>query len=324
MHDFIAIGDVVTDAFIKLKEASVSPEHDNLILAFGDKVPYESVEVVPAVGNAANATVSAARLGLNSALVSHLGDDDNGDACLKRLGEENVATDFVTVEAGKKSNYHYVLWYDNDRTILVKHEQYERKMPNIGNPKWLYLSSLGENTLEYHKQVESYLNANPEISFAFQPGTFQMKMGRSVLEGLYRRSKIFFCNREEARRILAVDTADVNELLKQIKNLGPETVVITDGPKGAYTHDGTNMWFQPIYPDPKPPYERTGAGDAFASTAVAALALGLDMQTALSWAAVNSMSVVQEVGAQKGLLSRSQIKQYLNTAPEQFKIQKLS
>ena len=30
----------------------------------------------------------------------------------------------------------------------------------------------------------------------------------------------------------------------------------------------------PIYPDPIPPYERTGAGDSFASAFISALALG--------------------------------------------------
>ena len=324
MHDFIAIGDTVTDAFIKLKEAELNPEKDKLTMAFGDKVPYESVEVIPAVGNSANASVSAARLGLSSALVSYLGNDHHGDESLKRLKEENVSTELVSVQAGKQSNYHYVLWYGDDRTILVKHQEYERVMPEMGKPKWLYLSSLGEDTLEYHKQIESYLNNNPEVSFAFQPGTFQMKIGKDALQPLYKRAKIFFCNVDEAKRILNTDTSDIKELLKQIKELGPEIAVITDGPKGAYAYDGTNMWFQTPYPDPKPPFERTGAGDAFASTTVSALALGLDLSTGLSWGAINAMSVVQQVGAQKGLLSRSQIEEYLKSAPTDFQIKKLT
>ena len=105
--------------------------------------------------------------------------------------------------------------------------------------------------------------------------------------------------------------------------LGPKIMVITDGPKGAHAFDGKNFWFQPPYPDPKPPFERTGAGDAFSSTTVAALALGNDLPTALSWGAVNSMSVVQEIGAQKGLLTRPQIKQYLQDTPPDFRAKQL-
>jgi len=39
MHDFIAVGDIVTDAFIKLKDASVhcdvNKEHCTITMAFG-------------------------------------------------------------------------------------------------------------------------------------------------------------------------------------------------------------------------------------------------------------------------------------------------
>jgi len=315
-YDFVAIGDIVSDAFIRLKEASVncdvSKEHCTISMTFGDKIPYESVEVINAVGNAPNAAVSASRLGLKSALITNLGEDQDGKECLESLRRDGVSTDFVSVHKDKKTNYHYVLWYEDDRTILVKHEEYEYKFPDIGEPKWLYLSSLGETTLPYHQSIAQYLKAHPSVSLAFQPGTFQMKLGKEALKDIYEQTKIFFCNVEEAERILGVDTLGIQELLKRMRALGPEIVVITDGPRGAHAYDGQDFIDQPPFPDPKPPHERTGAGDAFASTTVSALALGKDLRTALSWGAVNSMSVVQQVGAQKGLLLRSDLEKYLN------------
>lgn len=313
MHDFIAVGDTVIDAFIRLKDAEVSEDRSKLLLSFGDKVPYESIEEVPAVGNAANASVSAARLGLSAGLVTNLGSDANGQKCLDRLKEEKVSIEFVSTEEGKKTNYHYVLWYGDDRTILVKHEQFNCQFPALGGStaKWLYLSSLGENTLEYQLSIAEYLKAHPNINLAFQPGTFQLKLGTEKLRDIYTRAKIIFVNVAEAEHIVGMDTLGIEELLKRVKALGPEIVVITDGPKGAHAYDGNKIYTQLPYPDPKPPFERTGAGDAFASTTVAALALGLDLKTALSWGAVNSMSVVQQVGAQKGLLTREQIEKYL-------------
>lgn len=328
MHDFVAIGDIVTDAFIRLKDASVScdvnREHCTITMAFGDKIPYESVEIVKAVGNSSNAAVSTARLGLKSALVTNMGDDQNGLGCLGSLKKDNVATDFVSIHRGKETNYHYVLWYEDDRTILVKHQEYERTFPDIGSPKWLYLSSLGGNTLPYHKQVAEYLKNHPDISLAFQPGTFQIKLGKDELKDIYERTKIIFCNVAEAEKILGINTLGTTELLKRLQALGPKIAVITDGPKGGYAYDGENMWFQPPYPDPKPPYERTGAGDALASTTVAALILEKNLETALQWGMINAMSVVQQVGAQKGLLTRSQIEEYLKDAPVEFQTKKLN
>ena len=69
--DFVAIGDTTIDAFIRIKEASVNcdinKENCQICFDFANKVPYESVTIVPAVGNSANAAVAAARLGLQSA-----------------------------------------------------------------------------------------------------------------------------------------------------------------------------------------------------------------------------------------------------------------
>ncbi|PIP55842.1 MAG: hypothetical protein CO183_00025 [Candidatus Zambryskibacteria bacterium CG_4_9_14_3_um_filter_42_9] len=328
MHNFVAVGDIVTDAFIKLHDARVNCKIDHedctISMAFGDKIPYELVTVVRAVGNCANASVAASRLGLSSALVSNLGDDQNGKECLETLEKDKVDTVFMKTHQGKETNYHFVLWYEDDRTILVKHHEYDRTFPDIGEPKWLYLTSLGGDTLEYHDFVVEYVKKHPQVLLAFQPGTFQIKIGFERLKDIYASAKIFFCNVDEAGRILGTNGLEIKELLKRVHALGPETVVITDGPKGAYAFDGEDFWLQAPYPDPKPPYERTGAGDAFSSTTVASLALGNDLTTALSWGAVNSMSVVQYIGAQKGLLSREKIEEYLKDAPADFKIKKIS
>ncbi len=321
-YDFLAIGDVVTDAFIRLKDASVHCTVDRdkceICLRFADKVPYEDVIIVPAVGNSANAAVSAARLGLKSALVSNVGDDYFGTECVNALKVEGVATDLVKVNPGHKTNYHYVLWYEDDRTILVKHEHFDYAFPHIGEPKWVYLSSLGEHSLEYHGAIADYLEAHPAIKLAFQPGTFQMKFGRERLQAMYQRSDVFFCNKEEAQRIVETQEGDIKKLMAAMRALGPKFVVITDGVKGAYAFDGEHAWSMRLYPDPKPPLERTGAGDAFSSTFTVALALGLDVPTAFRWAPVNSMSVVQQVGARAGLLTRPQLEALLAQAPEDY------
>jgi len=330
MYDFIAIGDIVTDAFIRLKDARIDTDRDDgdrgldeICFRFGDKVEYENVTVVSAVGNSPNAAVSANRLGLKTALVANLGDDSFGQACLDQLKVEGVSTELISTHADKKSNYHYVLWYESDRTILVKHEDYEYKLPSFDPPTWLYLSSLGENTLKYHEQIANYLNQHLDAKLAFQPGTYQMKFGKESLKDIYKRTHIFFSNVEEAGRILGVNTLGIKELLKRIHELGPKIVVITNGPKGAYAFDGTDFWLQLPYPDPRAPLDRTGAGDSFSSTTAVALALGEDLPTALSWGAVNSMSVVQYVGAQEGLLNKEQIEEYIKKSPEEFEVKKI-
>ncbi len=326
--DFLAIGDITTDAFIRLQEASVHCKVDTdrceLCMKFGDKIPFEYVKIVKAVGNSANAAVSVSRIGANfgirSALMAQIGGDQNGKDCVENLIKENVDTRYIKANKDKQTNYHFVLWYEADRTILINHVDYEYKLPELKkNPKWIYLSSVGENSKQYHHEIAQYLSKNKDVKLAFQPGTFQMKLGLKELKDIYKNTEVFICNLEEAQRILGVETRDIKTLLAEIHANGPKITLITDGPKGAYMLDGDHFYFMPPYPDPKPPFERTGCGDAFASTFVAALMLGKTPLEALMWAPVNPMSVVQHVGAQEGLLDKENIEWLLKNAPEDYK-----
>lgn len=333
---FVAVGDIVIDAFIRLQNAIVVPHEaagtSELCMPFGDKVPFEFAEELPAVGNSANAAVCAARLGLDSALMSNVGVDQHGDECIAQLKKEHVGTGYVMRHNGLKTNYHYVLWFGQERTILIKHENFPLVIPPIGDPDYLYLSSLGENSLQFHTVLADYLDAHPKINLIFQPGTFQMKFGTDALTRIYKRSKMFFCNLEEAERILGIQNRDIKVLLNGIRALGPQMPVITDGPKGAYTFisspDGDSasdkVVFMPAYPDPKPPYERTGAGDAFSSTFAIAIALGESVETALKWGSANATSVCEYIGAQKGLLHREELEKFVASAPVDWKMQILS
>lgn len=326
--DFLAVGDIVTEPFIRLKEAQIlNPDTADATLAmrWGDKIPYDFFVLARAVGNASNAAVSAARLGLSSGLRAYVGDDEYGVENIKVLEVEKVSTEFMVTEAGKVSNYHYVLWYENDRTILVKHEEFNYTVPEITEPpKWVYLSSLADHSLPYHQAWMQWLAEHPETKLAFQPGTFQMKLGVEALKGLYERSDVYVVNRDEAARILGQDRDDTKGLLDGLHALGPKTVIVTDNTNGAYASDGNQQVHVPMYPDQPAAYERTGAGDAFASTFTSAIALGKSFEEALLWAPINSMSVVQKVGAQQGLLTREVIEDYLAKAPAHYKVEPIS
>jgi len=329
-HDIIAIGDIVIDAFINLNKEDAQIVCDaegrpcKLQMNFGEKVPYHDVTVINAVGNSPNATVSAHRLGLKTALVANVGHDRNGKDCIDALREQGVSTDFVRIHENRLTNYHYVLRYGAERTILIKHEHYPYSLPRFAEPpRYMYFSSVGENSLPFHHEIEDYLEAHPETKLVFQPGTFQIRLGTTELKKMYALTEIFFCNKEEAQYILNSQETDMRKLLEGISALGPKIPVITDGSKGAFALDGADVWFMPIYPDPGPPVDRTGAGDAFASTFTAAIALGYDVKTALAWGPINSMSVVQYIGAQKGLLSREELEKFLAKAPADYVAKKI-
>jgi sugar/nucleoside kinase (ribokinase family) len=323
--DVLSVGDVVTDAFIKLLDDQAKVEETDkgprLSMDFATKVPFDHTEVIEGVGNSANASVSFARLGLKSGLVANVGEDNHGRDIIASLHKNKVDTRFVHINPDKASHYHHVLWYKDERTILVNSVDYDYHWPRfrvIDLPKWIYFSSVGKYATEYHDQLSAWLESHPTIKLAFQPGTFQLHLGVHRLKKLYERTEVLAVNREEAVTITGGDHGNIHELLDKLHHLGPKIVLMSDGHDGAYASDGENRYKMPIYPDPKPPVERTGAGDAFTSTFVAAIMKGADLQGALLWAPINSMSVVQKVGAQAGLLSEKEVNHFLRTAPSNY------
>ena len=327
---FLAIGDVFIDTFIELEDAHVHCDINNedctISMKWGDKIPYKNEWPIAGVGNAGNAAVSAARLGLPTSLLATVGNDDDGNKIKNIYKEEHISDAFLETSSALPSNNAYVLLFNAERTILVKQFEYPYTLPvaklEQHKPSWIYFTSICNHTEKFHDDFAEWVTKNPDVKLAFQPGTFQMKLGTEALKNIYKASSAFFCNKEEAQRILNLpEENDYAKLHMAMRALGPKIVVITDGPNGltASNEDGIG-YHLPMYPDPKPPIDRTGAGDACSSTIIAALGLGIPFEQAVLWGPINSMSVVQYIGAQKGLLSKEVIENYLKTAPADYKL----
>ena len=107
--DILSVGDVVTDAFIKLlpHEASIKnpgSHHPLLCMTYGTKIPFENATVIDGVGNSPNAAVCFAKLGLNSALYSNIGDDKVGENMLVALTAQGVSVELVKKHHTMASN----------------------------------------------------------------------------------------------------------------------------------------------------------------------------------------------------------------------------
>jgi sugar/nucleoside kinase (ribokinase family) len=327
--DVISVGDTATDVFIRLLEGRVKTIEDAsgrwLVFPYGDKLPFDHTQTVESGGNAANAAVAFSRLGLATAFATYVGDDQVGRDIELALRREGVATHLLRVDPGVPSNRNFVLWFGEDRTILVRHEIYDYHWAHLRPseiPRWLYLSSVGSDAPQYYDQLAEWLEAESSVRFAFQPGTFQIALGTHALAALYRRADLLVCNREEAVEIGGGNIHDMADLLNCLHGLGARTVVITDGPAGAFASDGSVRYRVPSYPNPAPPTDRTGAGDAFTATILAAICKGHSLDEALAWAPINAMSVVQQVGSQAGLLAEQEVKKWLDQAPAHYSVSK--
>lgn len=325
MYDLTTIGDAVFDIFIEPEEMGVicpagkkqgvSCFEPVLCLPFGEKINIKEVHY-DIGGSAANVAVGLSRQGFNIGACTAIGKDEKGREIFEKLGKENVGLSAICKISGIKSSFSIIINFKGERTILVHRglSDYSKlKLPKNLRTKWIYLSPLGEDfETVYTKVLE--LKAVKNIMLALNPGNIQIKESGQVFKAILKMTKVLFLNKEEAEKLCQVRRkAQIKELLTEIKNLGPEIVIITDGSEGAYSFDGTKELKISAYSCRKK--EMTGAGDAFASGVLGALLKGGDLKQALQFGVINAASAIEYIGAQTGLLTYSQIKNKIKKAP---------
>jgi sugar/nucleoside kinase (ribokinase family) len=318
MFDVIVVGDSVIDTYIPLLEAHVvnkSPGLVEISLPFGAKVPVGDASSSVA-GNAANVAVGLSRLGLKTGVYTMVGnrDDERFDDRIKhKLKEEKVDIRYVVEDDNLPSNHNVILTYKGERTILTHHQPWKYRLPDLDVAKYIYLTSLSESMTESRifEQLVQYIERT-HAKLVYQPGTFEIRLGAKKQARLLSLAEALVLNIEEAKTLLGFDPGkkmDIKTLLRKLHDLGPRKVVITAGKGGSYGFNGDIFYQLGLFPANL--VEMTGAGDAYACGLTAALLKGKTLAEGMRWGTANSAGVVEEVGAQKGLLHKTKMEEVL-------------
>lgn len=325
MFDLISIGDCVVDTFIPLTDAKILAWDGNPMLAmnYGDKIPVgDALSLV--AGNAANNAVGSSRLGLKTAIFTYVGDKDEeryDQRIIAKFKLEGIDVRYVIHDEDLPSNHHIVLNFKGERTILIHHQPWKFKLPDLDKTRWVYLTSMSPSYTESNviEQLVNYVERN-SIKLVYQPGTFQIKQGVKKQSRLLSLCELFIVNLEESKILLAEprtrslgnvvsENIPLKKLLKGLADLGPKMVIITDGGKGSYGYDGQKYYQLGIFPAKL--VEMTGAGDGFATGTLAGLFHGKSLEEAMRWGACNGASVVEQIGPQAGLLTYQEMQDKL-------------
>lgn len=322
MFDLISIGDSVIDTFLKLHDAEVkctlNKEECKICIEYGEKIPLDGPPVSLVAGNAANNVTGSSRLGLKSAIYVNVGEDEGGERTINKFKGEKVDTRYVVVNKGMKNNYHTVLNFQGERTILIYHQPWKYKLPELDKTRWVYFTSLSPTFVDSNLVGEliSYLERSG-AKLLYNPGTFQLKAGVKKSPQLLSLCEVFIVNKEEAKLILGFkeeEKVEIKGLLKGLLDLGPKMVIITDGEEGSYGYDGDKYFHLGIFPAHL--LEMTGAGDAYATGVLAGQFWGKDLPEAMRWGAANGASVVEYIGPQEGLLTYEKMQKRLQANPK--------
>ena len=316
MFNLITIGDIVIDTHVQIHDASLECKIENkpcqLCLDYASKIPItDSFQSLG--GNAANVAVGAAKLGLETAILSSIGSDLNGDMAIEELNRFKVNTDLIYKEEKNPTRYSIVLNFQTERTILSYHKKRKYTWPkNLPQTDWIYYTGLSDGFKKIKSNLLTWLKKHPKTSLAFNPGSFQLKHHLDEVKKTASHADVLIINLQEAEKILNTtlkESKKINPIMNGLLNLGAKEAVITDAEKGAYVGSGKEIWHMEACPVHV--VAKTGAGDAFSAGFVTARCLGYNRPQALRWGIVNSCAVITKIGAQNGLLTKNQMKAML-------------
>lgn len=324
MLDVVSVGDATRDTFLKIHEADLHvrshPEVTEICFHYGEKIPVDELSHSLG-GNAANVAVGLKNLGLKTAFLGILGDDEGGRWIYNSLKKRGVNVTSTVLRKGMRSNQSTIISFLKERTILTFHDETVGKLRSLPRTRSVYLTSYGHGGSEVFEKVISYQKKHPSVKIGFNPGTRDVRRGLEEMRAILRVATVMFVNREEAKRLTNIkELGDedrektregLKEAFKRFHDLGVALPVITDGPSGSYAFDGSRFYYLPIFGSVEEIVERTGAGDAYASGFLAAFMKGKSVAEAMAWGSFNAASVVQKVGAVNGLLKIEEMRKRL-------------
>ena len=276
------------------------------------EVPIDHIKAAPG-GSAANTIYGLAKLGVRTGFVGAIGDDEQGETCLKELQDIGVDTKYIRIKKGKKTGLALCISDELGRRAIYVLPG-ANSLLNSRNIDINYLSQaeiihfssfVDEQQFNIQAELLEKLSGSAKVSFA--PGMLYAAKGMQALSPLLRKSDILFINKDEIERLTGDNfMPGAKKCLEQ----GCQIIVVTLG-RGltlepgkvitGYICDKDHEYKVEAAVDFGGQPDSTGAGDAFA----AGFLFGFRKQWRLDECGRlgNTMAhlAMREVGARQGL-----------------------
>lgn len=320
MYDIITIGTATQDIFLEAEgiKRLKDPKHLKAIgfpkgeaecFAMGEKLEVEELYQMFG-GGSVNSAITFARQGFKARSILRIGDDRIGRDVVDNLKKEGVDMHTI-IDKNKQTAYSTILTLpDGERTILVYRgaaTDYTKREIGISKieAKWAYVNPGRIPFAVIDWFIKSLHKKGVKI--AMNPSSEYLDKSIKQLRPLLKKIDVLILNRDEAAKLTKISFSKEKEILRKLVKLCNGINVMTDGPNGSYVSDGRFIYKAGVYKE-KEKVDRTGAGDAFGSGFVAGLLRENDITFALKLGSANATSVVENMGAQEGILKVKDIK----------------
>ncbi len=302
MYDIITVGSALRDIFVDTGLKEIKKKDKNFI-AYPSGYKIEIKDMKFSIGGGGiNTAVGFSKMGLKTAYLGKIGNDESSYEILEELKKAKVA--FI----GKKENSitgHSIILdsYEHDRTILTyKGPSNDLKFADVKlnelKTKWIYFASSMGKSLKTQKKLVKFARKN-NIKIAFNPSEYEVKLGIRKLKPILSRTNVLIFNKDEAE--ILTGKKQISEIFNTLTELGIETICITDAGNeiNAY-HKNQAIKLQP---KKIKVVDMTGAGDAFASGFLSVFIRTNDINLSLKAGVANSQAEISYYGTKNKLLS---------------------
>lgn len=214
MYDIITIGGATQDVFVRtglakvLRLRDVETEQALLCFTYGAKINVDRV-AFEVGGGAANTAVSFDNMGLKTACIAQVGEDEGGRRALATLAERGVDTALMMVSQTQSTGYSVILSsFEGERTVLTfrgaNSTMQAKDLPwdALKQAGWIYISSLSGESNTILDEVAAFAHKH-KIKLAFNPGATQIRRGLKGLKQILKGAEVLILNKQEAAELTA-------------------------------------------------------------------------------------------------------------------------
>lgn len=244
-------------------------------------------------GNATNSLVALSRLGFQTKILSRIGNDALGKACLDSFHKEGIDTSLLQVDEGPTP--FSIVFIDSSkhtRTIVhcskPAHITYTYSPAHLEDVQLIYADG---------RHIDAYAEL---LSQAHDQGillAIEAERKNLSCDRYFPLANIVFASEQFHREFFGTEDYEAN--LQAILERGPEIAVTTLGAKGALvkTKDKLLHAKAPTIT----PVDTTGAGDAFNAAFLAAFLKGYSLEEMAQFACHYAADACQALGPRHGL-----------------------
>lgn len=287
----------------------------------GDSAEWKEKQRIQAIqiqtgGDAANQSIRLADLGLDTAVCTCIGSEQNGAILRASLEERGVSTRFIKIKDGSSTGTALVLVDEagERHTFSVKgaHSLLDREAAGScfdADCRAISLASLFSMPLLEKDGLLGGLKRAKERGILIFADLASDKLGQG-LEGIRRflpYIDFFLPSLYDAQEMTQAGSAE--EAARIYQDHGVKNVVIKCGKDGCFfTGKGKNGWVAAL---PVRPVDTTGAGDCMVALFISQILKGKDMETACRFACAGASYSTLFAGASARKISEQEIEQLL-------------